>query len=208
VWAYARDPYVPNGTPPSFPSILELTEPTPSAFRIDNDIRDIVETRQRDVLRSGKHNDEYESHFTQLQLRTAVLLGLLCGTDGTVNAFTWNLSAQYLEVSNNIRKALQEYAAMTQRQQVRDKNVEWVDTYLERDQLKDERSIARVALLIGKHVNDGPLKRNVAKSRQARRDTHLFDAAVERAVEHGYVTIVIQSDNSQELQRGPNPVIT
>jgi hypothetical protein len=95
---------------------------------------------------------------------------------------------------------------MTQRQQVSDKNVEYVENYLDREQLKDERSIARVALLIGKHVNDGPLKRNVAKSRQARRDTHLFDAAVERAVEHGYITVVIQGDGP-ELQRGPNPVV-
>jgi hypothetical protein len=208
VWAYACDPYLPNGPTPSFPSILELTPPTPSAFRIDNDIRDIVETRQRNVLRSGKHNDEYESHFTQLQLRTAVLLGLLCGTDGTVNAFTWNLAAQYLEVSNNIRKALQEYAAMTQRQQVRDKNVEYVDNYLERDQLKDERGTDRIARLIGKHVNEKHVPRNTERSRLHGRDRVLFDDALERAVEHGYVTIVIQSDNSQELQRGPNPVIT
>jgi hypothetical protein len=208
VWAYARDPYVPNGPPPSFPSILELTPPTPSAFRIDNDIRDLVQTRQRDVLRSGKHNDEYESHFTQLQLRTAVLLGLLCGTDGTVNAFTWNLSAQYLEVSNNIRKALQEYAAMTQRQQVRDKNVEYVENYLERDQLKDERGTDRIARLIGKHVNEKHVPRHTERSRLHGRDRVLFDDALERAVEHGYVTIVIQSDNSQELQRGPNPVVT
>jgi hypothetical protein len=111
-------------------------------------------------------------------------------------------------VSNNIRKALQEHAAMTQRQQVRDKNVEWVETYLERDQLKDERGTDRIARLIGKHVNDGPLKRNVAKSRLHGRDRLLFDDAVERAVEHGYITVVIQSDNSQELQRGPNPVVT
>ena len=97
---------------------------------------------------------------------------------------------------------------MTQRQQVRDKNVEWVETYLDRDQLKDDPGTERIARLIGKHVNDGPMKRNVAKSRQARRDTHLFDAALERAIEHGYVTIVVQSVNSHELQRGPNPVVT
>jgi hypothetical protein len=135
-------------------------------------------------------------------------LGLLCGTDGTVNAFTWNLSAQYLEVSNNIRKALQEYAAMTQRQQVRDKNVEYVDNYLERDQLKDERGTDRIARLIGKHVNEKHVPRHTERSRLHGRDRVLFDDALERAVEHGYVTIVIQSDNSQELQRGPNPVIT
>ena len=146
--------------------------------------------------------------FTQLQLRTAVLLGLLCGTDGKVNAFTWNLAAQYLEVSNNIRKALQEHAAMTQRQQVRDKNVEWVETYLERDQLKDERGTDRIARLIGKHAIDGPVKRHTARSRLHQRDRHLFDAAVERAVKHGYITVVVQSDNSHELQRGPNPVVT
>ena len=206
IWAHARDPHLPNGPTPSFPGVLNISPPSLFEFRIDNEIRDIVESKQRAVLRSGKHNDEYESHATQLQLRTAVLLGLLCGTDGTVDAFTWPLAAEYLDVSRNIRKALQEQAVMIEQQQRLDKQDQFVDDILYREQRRDEQGIDRVARLVAKHVNDGPMKRNQVQSKIHGRDRHLFDAALTRAVELGHVAVVVQSDSSHQIQRGTNPV--
>ena len=95
---------------------------------------------------------------------------------------------------------------MLEQQQRLDKQDQFVDDILYREQRRDEHGIDRVARLVAKHVNDGPMKRNQVQSKIHGRDRHLFDAALTRAVELGHVAVVVQSDSSHQIQRGTNPV--
>lgn len=105
LWAAAGDPTAPPTRPP-FPGPLELPPMPSTPFTLDSDVRRIVDERQRRTMIEGGHDDPYESHATQVQLRVAAILEAMTTGRSHVTPATWNLATMIVDNSRQVRAEL------------------------------------------------------------------------------------------------------
>lgn len=113
LWAAASDPGAPEVLP-SWPGELAGRPAEVTSFRLDAEVRRIVQGRRRQANVEGGHVDPHEAHATQNQLRVAAILAHLLN-DGSrhVTTTTWTTAAQIVENSRNVRKELLRYHQQT-----------------------------------------------------------------------------------------------
>ena len=188
VFVYARDPYVPNGSPPTWPGDLSVKWTQPGDVEVDVAIRNIVHDQRITALRTGHHDDPLNSHALELHLRTAALFGVLFHRGGQVDAETWQVAAEFLDNSRNIVRVLLENSQLEQENRRYADDEVKATSRARQDAFRERHIVERVAALIGRHVRHGVERQGELRNRVAQRDRHYFDTALLVAIETNYIT--------------------
>jgi hypothetical protein len=113
VWAAAGDPNAPD-LPPRFPDALAVGSLPSGPIQVAHAVRLSIEERRRRALKEGGHDDPQETHSTQNQVRLAALLNIACHGGGRVDVADWNLAAELLDNSRQVRQALLDYKTVVE----------------------------------------------------------------------------------------------
>lgn len=194
IWCSAIDPTIPD-VQPEHPGSLHvpLTDSTgaPLTGRIEfyASIRALLWQRKIDGGRGTVTVEELDSHRPLTLCKVSALLSVLDGRM-KVTEDDWALAEEIWRVSSAVRD---EVVAYGRRERARE---QWVKDVRQREQLVQVAAetgqlptkLGRLADLIAAHVgDDGALTDGAARQRLASRDRHLYNAAVDLAVDRGAV---------------------
>jgi hypothetical protein len=161
---------------------LDIRQAGSGAMHVDSEILRIIRGTQVRIRRGEIARDRQDTHIDLMQLRTAALLSLLCGSNDGVTNQWWNLAGLMTENSRKIIGALQdEYRRVDN-----DKMTARAEQRIQTDEMLAEHNMKRIAHNLGKmaHKNGANtfegLRRNLAK-----RDRNYAD--LNDAIERGYL---------------------
>lgn len=198
LWVAAADPNAPD-TRPAWPGSLDLPPTVTCPADLDPDILRQVDDDELKALRVGGHADPQRSHATLLTLRTAALLATLLGQPGKVDAVPWLLAQQLIEHNHAVTRHLVAAADTERRERDRQAADETVEITAYKAEQFDRRAVDRIAANIGRKVHDGMAHVPRLRDGTASRDRHLFDDALLKARDLGWVVIV----DRNRLEPGP-----
>lgn len=135
---------------PSDPGPLDVAVPISGTIHVDSEITRIVTERRRRVQRGEIELDPMDAHRDYLQLRTAYLLGVLCGDHAGVTPKWWNLAGIMLDTSRGIVTALRD-------EKLREDDaamVAEVENKLARRDIATEKDMDRIGNLVNRYANE------------------------------------------------------
>ena len=151
LWAAAGDPHAPQ-TPERFPQGFDLGGMPSGPIDVAKDVRDLIDDRRHRALKESGHDDPQETHALQIQVRVAALLNIVCHGGGRVTASDWNMAAELLDNSRQVRQALLDYqsvlAAEQKAAQVRDR----VDQQEYGKDYATQQTLDRLTRSLGRHA--------------------------------------------------------
>jgi len=198
VFVYARDPHVPDGSPPAWPGCLDVHPTPPGDVEVDVAIRNIIYDHRIRRLRTGHTDDPLNSHHLELHLRTASLFGVLFHRAGKVDAETWHIAAEFLDNSRNIVHTLLENAQLERQRQQRQADEQKAESRVNVDAFTERHRQERIAALIGRHVHKGTHQPGQLRNKIHRRDRDHYDTGLLVALERGYI-VRSQDDRGRDL---------
>lgn len=194
LWVGAADPTAPD-TPPSWPGELSRLHPVSSPARIAPEITRQIDARRVDSLRQGGHADPHKAHEGLLTIRTAAILATLFGTPGEIDAVSWLPALELVEHSAKVTTYL---ASLTRAQQF-ERDSEWIDRTLTRDEIRDQKKTERVTRTLARAVQNRTwLRSDLRRDGLNSRDRYLFEDALRLAFERGWITAT-----GDDLKAGP-----
>jgi hypothetical protein len=143
----ARDQYIPD-VPELSSYVMNLATPSDGEVFVDREIQRLIGDRQRRVVRGEIDVDPLDSHRDLLQLKTALLLSVLCGSNDGVTNKWWNLARDLVDTSRQIRTFMLDIG----KQRATDERVSKVHERLESEDMIHEHRMARIANLLGRHA--------------------------------------------------------
>jgi energy-coupling factor transporter ATP-binding protein EcfA2 len=161
---------------------LDIRKAGSGAMHVDSEILRIIRGTQVRIRRGEIARDRQDTHIDLMQLRTAALLSLLCGSNEGITIQWWNLAGLMTENSRKIIDALQdEYRRVDI-----DKRTASVEQRIQTSQMIDEDRLKRIALNLGKkaHKHGANTFGNLTRYLAARDRTY---ADLDDAVERGYL---------------------
>ncbi len=184
LWLACRDPEPPDN--PGRPrGALPMPHTITGQIRLSQTVERTIDSVRLEVLRNGGHNDPLASQENVLRLRTGYLLALLNGRPEELDGDDWLAGLQLVEHSKNVAHALKQIAQEKRREQNLETDKEIVERIQNRNEMKREKAINRIALNLARKVQDGPREGPYLRNKIAERDRHLFDDAVRHGCKVG-----------------------
>jgi hypothetical protein len=191
----ARDAFIPDVSMATSHE-LRIHPPHVPVAHVDAEITRTIGERRRRELRGQITTDPLDSHRDLMQLKTAYLLSVLCGSSDGITPKWWNLSGELVSTSSAIRSKMLDMA----RQQKNDERVAKVAERIETSAMMDEDRTKRISHNLGKQaLRLGPSPAEKLTAQLASRDRQF--AEIDEAVRRGYL---VPTDRSNQYRAGPN----
>lgn len=201
LYVSAMDRHLPNVSYPTPYALVTTVPPANTQLHVDSEILRLIRDKRRRIMRGELEIDPLETHGDLLQLKTAAILSLLCGTTSGVTLEWWNRARELVEVSNSIRNHLLDLG----RQSERDSRIEKVEQRIESDEIRAERDLMRISANLGRNARrEGPCHPEKLINALAYRDRHKAD--IDHAIRHGFLKA---GNAANQYVAGPNaPALT
>jgi hypothetical protein len=193
----AMDRYIPDvATMP----IRRLATPTPlhGPITVDQEIKRLMRDRRVRVSRGELELDPLDTHRDLLQLKTAYLLSVLCGSCAGVDLTWWNLAGEVMDTSCAIRNALFDEG----KRRENDTRVRKVENDLATSEMKREHNTARISAHLGRiALKHGPKPIEALAKQLAGRDRN--DCDIDDALRRGHL---VKDGDRNHYRAGPNVI--
>jgi energy-coupling factor transporter ATP-binding protein EcfA2 len=191
----ARDAFIPDVSVPTSHE-LRIHPPLVPVAHVDAEITRTIGERRRRELRGQITADPLDSHRDLMQLKTAYLLSVLCGSSDGITPKWWNLAGELVSTSSAIRSKMLDMA----RQQETLNLAAKVNERIETNAMLDEANIKRISRNLGKQaLRLGPNPSEKLINKLAGRDRPYAD--IEDAIRRGYL---VPTDRPNQYRAGPN----
>jgi energy-coupling factor transporter ATP-binding protein EcfA2 len=191
----ARDAFIPDVSVPTSHE-LRIHPPLVPVAHVDAEITRTIGERRRRELRGQITADPLDSHRDLMQLKTAYLLSVLCGSSDGITSKWWNLAGELVSTSSAIRSKMLDMA----RQQETLNLAAKVNERIETNAMLDEANIKRISRNLGKQaLRLGPNPSEKLINKLAGRDRPYAD--IEDAIRRGYL---VPTDRPNQYRAGPN----
>ena len=187
LWLACRDPEPPDN--PGRPKgALPMPHTISGQIRLSQTVERTIDSVRLEVLRNGGHNDPLASQESVLRLRTGYLLALLNGRPEELDGEDWLAGLELVEHSRKVAHALKQMAQQKRRERHLEADAEIVERIQNRNEMKREKDLDRIARNVSEKVQDGPRRGPDLRRDIAYRDRELFDDAVHHACKVGLLT--------------------
>lgn len=192
LWMSAGNPHAPDREP-AWPGEISLVYPS-APLHLPAAIRAEVNEERRTRLRSNGPGDPLQSHSTQLALRIAGLLAVLCGRPSELTAEDWERGRIAVEHSRRVIQSLIDARAAERRAEEQQQDQHYIERRLHKKELEHQGKIERIAEHAGRLLTEkGPMTRGRLRSLLRSTDRPHSEEAFQHAITRGLIAAVDQS---------------